>query len=114
MNDALKTIGKVYKIGVKATGEPLFPDITTYWSRHSWASLAAEADIPMETIAYAMGHSTGFTTTEIYVNYSQRKIDEANRKVIDLLNADLTPPKEERQQEYPMWGWSSNYTYIYT
>lgn len=113
MNDALKTIGKVYRIGVKATGEPLFPEITTYWSRHSWASLAAEADIPMETIAYAMGHSMGFTTTEIYVNYSQRKIDEANRKVIDFLNADLTPPKEERHQEYTPWGWC-NYTYIYT
>lgn len=29
------------------------------------------------------------TTTDLYINFDNRKIDEANRKVINALNADL-------------------------
>ncbi len=61
------------------------PDITLYYARHSWASIASELDIPMETISAALGHSFGNATTEIYINYQQRKVDEANRKVIDYV-----------------------------
>ena len=56
---------------------------TSYWSRHTWASVAASLDVPMETISQAMGHSFGLGVTNIYVQYDTRKIDEANRKVID-------------------------------
>lgn len=60
-------------------------DISLYYARHSWASIASELDIPMETISAALGHSFGNTTTEIYINYQQKKVDEANRKVIDYV-----------------------------
>ena len=59
--------------------------ITAYWARHSWASLAIELDIPMEVVSYALGHSFGNQTTAIYIKFNQKKVDKANRKVIDYL-----------------------------
>ena len=61
---------------------PKFPGISSYWSRHTWATIAASLDIPKETIAAALGHG-GNTVTDIYIAFDQRKVDEANRKVID-------------------------------
>lgn len=61
---------------------PLFPSISTYWARHTWATIAAEIDIPKDTIAAALGHG-GKTVTDIYINFNNKKIDEANRRVID-------------------------------
>lgn len=71
-NTALHDIGK--KIGV--TG------LSSYWARHSWATVAAALDIPKETIAAALGHG-GWSVTDIYIDFDQRKVDAANRKVID-------------------------------
>lgn len=62
---------------------PLQPKITTYVARHSWASIAAELDIPKEVISAALGHSMGSRTTSIYINYDRDKVDIANRLVID-------------------------------
>lgn len=50
MNDALKTIGKTYKLGVGWTGDSLFPDIISYWSRHTWATIAYQIDISHDVI----------------------------------------------------------------
>ncbi len=61
-----------------------FKGITTYVARHSWATIAAELDIPKETIAAALGHG-GNTVTDIYISYDRKKIDEANRRVIDYV-----------------------------
>lgn len=64
----------------------VMPGISTYYARHSWASIAAELDIPIETISHALGHKIGSPVTAIYVAYNQRKVDEANRQVIDYLH----------------------------
>ncbi len=58
------------------------PGLSTYWARHSWATIAASLDIPKETIAAALGHG-GNTVTDIYIDFDRRKIDEANRRVLD-------------------------------
>lgn len=88
LNNMLKRIGeydltehrkKVYK-------SP-FPQLTTYWARHTWATIAAELDIPKETIAAALGHG-GNTVTDIYINFDMRKVDEANRRVMDYVLYD--------------------------
>lgn len=84
-NHALKLIGTESRKGCRPVGEALCPGITTYWARHSWASVAAELDIPKETIAAALGHDMGNTTTAIYINFNQAKVDEANRRVIDFV-----------------------------
>ena len=84
LNRALKKIGPVKRVGLggKKIYEPLFPEISTYWARHSWATIAASLDIPRDTIAHALGHG-GNTVTDIYIDFDERKVDEANRKVLD-------------------------------
>lgn len=57
-------------------------ELTTYWARHTWATIAASLDIPKETIAAALGHG-GHTVTDIYIDFDMRKVDEANRRVLD-------------------------------
>lgn len=78
INEALKTIKD-------DNGDPIIPDITTYYARHCWATYAYEKEIPIDIISQALGHSFGNRTTLVYVKYDQKKVDEANRKVIDYL-----------------------------
>ncbi len=68
-------------------------ELTTYWARHSWATVAASLDIPKETIAAALGHG-GNTVTDIYIDFDQKKVDEANRKVLDYVFG--APEKKKR------------------
>lgn len=83
-NNALRKIGTCERhgLGGKKTITAICPDLSTYWARHSWATIAAGLDIPKETIAAALGHG-GNTVTDIYIDFDRRKVDEANRKVID-------------------------------
>ncbi|MDB5015349.1 MAG: Site-specific recombinase XerD [Mucilaginibacter sp.] len=61
--------------------------ITTYTSRHSWATMAKRAGFSIEIIAEALGHEYGNRTTAIYLdNFDQSVIDEVNEKVINLIN----------------------------
>jgi integrase len=62
-----------------------FPELTTYWARHTVATLMSEIDIPKETIAKVLGHADN-SVTDIYIRFDQRKIDDAMRKVIDYAN----------------------------
>ena len=84
MDSALKRLGPVcgkHRYGVlKRT--PINKDLSIYWARHSWATIAASLDIPNETIAAALGHSFGNRTTAIYINFDLKKVDKANQKVI--------------------------------
>lgn len=76
-------------------------ELTTYWARHSWATIAASLDIPKETIAAALGHG-GNTVTDIYIEFDKRKIDEANRKVLDWVLYGVhpnTPKKRGRPKK---------------
>ena len=67
--------------------------LSTNWARHTWATIAAELEIPIETISHALGHQIGSPVTAIYVAYNQKKVDEANRRIIDYINADLCDKK---------------------
>lgn len=91
LNDQLKNIGRIYNPHTKKwDGESLFPDLSFYWARYSFATIAAELDIPERTIGAAMGHSTKKTVTSIYTRVDmRRKIDAANRKVIDFCFKNL-------------------------
>lgn len=86
MNRNLKEFGytRVGKRG-KKDKEGAFPFLSTYYTRHTWATLAAYLEIPKETIAAALGHGKK-DVTDIYISFDQNKIDEANRRVIDYLN----------------------------
>lgn len=84
-NIALKKIGRVERLGRggKKIIKPEWAEISTYWARHSWGTIAYSIDIPKDIISQALGHSSGSSVTEIYIERDQRKVDEANRKVID-------------------------------
>ena len=86
LNRNLKQIGptKMGRYNVKDR-QPLLPKLSTYWARHSWATIAAELDIPKETIAAGLGHG-GNDITDTYIDFDQRKVDSANRRIIDFLN----------------------------
>lgn len=87
MGIGLKQIGETERMGRggKKIRKPLFPDLSSYWARHTWATVAASLDIPKETIAAALGHEIGSPVTSIYINFDQKKVDEANRKVLDYV-----------------------------
>lgn len=62
----------------------LWPEISTYWARHSWASIAYnDCGVSKDVISQALGHDMGARVTEIYLHKNQKLIDEANRRVID-------------------------------
>lgn len=64
------------KIGIK--------ELTSYWARHTWATIAAELDIPDAVIGQALGHAET-SVTSIYIRRNEQKVDEANRKVLDYV-----------------------------
>lgn len=68
-------------------GKQLFPDISIYWARHTFATIAAGLDIPKETIAATLGHG-GNDVTDIYIKFDQRKIDECIRRVIEAVKGE--------------------------
>lgn len=80
--------GKVYQL-IKHDG--LIPFITIYYARHCWASFAYNVlDTPMDTISQALGHKSGLKVTNFYVKRSNEKVDQANRRLIDMLKKSLS------------------------
>ena len=73
-------------------GRPIEPDCSSNWARHTWATLAADLDIPEATITWGMGHEPGHRTTAIYIKRNQEKVDEANRMVMDYVLGKETVP----------------------
>lgn len=64
------------------------PGISTYWSRHTVASIASKLDISTDTIGRMLGHSDkAHSTTDIYINYDMSKVDDAMRRVIDYIES---------------------------
>lgn len=109
MNDALKKIGRKTITSTSTITKPVsktdghtdkksrkgswkieyeteFPGLSSKWSRHTWASLAAEAGVTRDIIGLALGHADD-SVTSIYIEYEQqKKSDEANAKVLELLD----------------------------
>ena len=86
MNRALKAIGRPLGKKGKVEGEGRFKDLSSYWSRHTVATLAAEIGIPIDTISIMLGHSFGHSTTRIYIREDVTKADRAMRQLIDYVN----------------------------
>lgn len=79
-----RKVGLVRVDGKKSIGKVLLPDACTGSMRTSWATIAqSELDIPRDIIAASLGHHTvDVTSTYLRTDWS-KKVDEANRKVID-------------------------------
>lgn len=85
LNKALQRIGEVERKGRggKKIIAAEFEGLTSYWARHTWSTIAADLDIPDAVISQALGHSATNPTTEIYISRNQKKVDKANRMVLD-------------------------------
>lgn len=86
-NKALKTFG-TWEVDEhhkqKVRYKPYWDFLSSYWARHSWATIAYnDCNIPVDVISQALGHSMGNRVTMVYINSDSKKVDEANRKVID-------------------------------
>lgn len=59
--------------------------LTSYTSRHSWATAARNHNVPISVISAALGH-TSELTTQIYLKTLENSvIDEANRGIIEKM-----------------------------
>ena len=77
INELLQQIGKRLDLP-----EPL----TTYVTRHSWASIARTLDAPISVISEGMGH-TSESTTNIYLRtLDTSKLDNLNSSIIRSVN----------------------------
>ena len=85
MNDALKAIGRPLGKAGKVLGKGFFPELSSNWARHTWATTGIILDIPKETISRGLGHSFGVAVTETYIDFDIRKVDEANRRIMDFI-----------------------------
>lgn len=89
MNDGLKKLGMEYIDGkgyVEGT-KAICSELTSYWARHTWATIAYNIGVSKDVISQALGHSNGMAVTDIYIEYDLEKVDDANRKVIDYINS---------------------------
>ena len=87
MDKGLKKIGPMERKGQGGKKEynGILPQLSSYYSRHTFASLAVELHIPIELVSESLGHKIGSPTTAIYVHYLRQQVDEATRKVIDYI-----------------------------
>ena len=69
---------------LKKMAELLLPDVklSSYTPRHTWATLAFHAGIPIGIISKALGHSS-IKVTETYLKpFENEKVDAANDGLI--------------------------------
>jgi len=85
-NIRAKETEELKKAGFNFT--PDFPaKITSNWARHTWATIARnDCRIPKDDVALCLGHEDEDNrVTDMYIKYDNSIIDEANRKVLDLV-----------------------------
>lgn len=86
LNKALQKIGEVERKGRggKKIITSAFPGLSSYWARHSWATIAYSIGISKDVIAQALGHADdSHATTNIYIKEDLGMVDDANRRVLD-------------------------------
>ena len=59
--------------------------LTSYYARHTWATIAFRIGIPKDVISLALGHAYGSKVTSVYIHTDMAVVDDANRKVIDYI-----------------------------
>lgn len=73
INNALKIIASIVKLPIP---------LTTYVSRHAWATIAKSKNVPVNVISDALGHDS-IATTQIYLaSIDTSIIDRANELII--------------------------------
>lgn len=86
VNKGLKRIGIDLKLELPT-------NLTSYYARHSWATIAAnDCRVPIYVVNKSLAHvDPDMKMAEKYVKKSWEAIDEANRAVLDLLSVEKKP-----------------------
>lgn len=63
-------------------------ELSTYYARHSWATIASEINISDDDISLSLGHTLNNNLLEIYIKRDTSRIDRANRIVLDSISVD--------------------------
>lgn len=85
---SVNSFSRAINIGLKAIGKDIgVDDLEFYSARHTWATLAInEAHVDKYTVHQALGHvDDEMRVTDIYIKKSYNNVDDANRRVLDLL-----------------------------
>ena len=85
---------------------PMFPELTLYTFRRTFATIAAELDVPTENIAQTLGHRvvSPFTITEVYIVRSRRKTDMCINTVMEYLRTLKGRSKEVIDKELTQYS----------
>lgn len=84
MNASIKRIGIAQGKGVRdKEGEGPFAHLTSYWMRHTWASIARSIGVSKDDISLCLGHGDGNPVTSVYIKEDLGAVDRANRRVLD-------------------------------
>lgn len=76
INRSLKKLGEMAGLSIP---------LSTYVSRHSWATIARDRNVPLAVISEGLGHDNE-ATTQIYLDsIRSTKVDKANRIVLEGL-----------------------------
>lgn len=84
-NKHLHQISKLLKLGIT---------LTSYVARHSWATTAKNMDIPIAVISTSMGHASEKVTNIYLDSFDNKKLSDANKKVIACV---LKRKKKEKE-----------------
>lgn len=76
-NKRLKLLSKFY--GLEKT-------LSTHMARHSWASIAKSANLPLAVISEGLGHTSEKTTAIYLASFDRSVLDRANEKVAKMIN----------------------------
>ncbi len=76
VNRALKQVGQMAELPIP---------LSTYVSRHSWATIAKKKNIPLSVISEALGHDSESTTQIYLASIDSSVIDMANNSILGEL-----------------------------
>lgn len=75
--------------------------LSSYTARHSWASVARNHNIPVSVISAGMGHTSEHTTRIYLTSLENSVIDDANHRVISVLNSSAASSSGRRRRSAP-------------
>ncbi|MCC8036573.1 MAG: site-specific integrase [Bacteroidales bacterium] len=80
VNRNLKIIGRLLGLNI---------NLTSYTSRHGWATIARDLNVPLSVISKALGHDNE-KTTQIYLDtINTSVVDQANRMILNTLHTQI-------------------------
>ena len=56
--------------------------ISMYTSRHSWATIARDKNVPLSVISQGLGHDSDMNTQIYLASIRTEEVDKANRKIM--------------------------------